>query len=253
VNATAEARKGADMISVIHGEADKYRNVLSDLPWIIEALRFGHWLADLTARQDARQRVFAFVSSPTLSCLPGFILLGAVVHNGLGVSDQQPEHRRRVLHFLRIWRAGEGAELKRNRDRYRVIQLRLGDDAGTLGLHLPPDLFEKKPELIHEIARYRIVVKKRYGNGPQYPLSTEHCLHYALGNEKTTHEQTLEDLSGVAGIQPSGESHRRLPLFLAGPTRSHLARLYSDDVHLVRPLRDWPDADAQQPRPIRDL
>jgi hypothetical protein len=220
------------MVSVIHGEGDRRRSItVPGAAWITDAVRFGYWLTEQTLRRKGADRLFAFISSPTLSCLPGFILLGCVLRNKLSVSNEAGEEHRRILHFLRLWEAGEGSELRGpDGKKYRVVHLRWEQDRDT---RLRPGHFRRHPDRIHAITQYTVAATKWSAKGgAQWLVSTRNCLDYSLGKSQTAYERVLENLRDAAGLPGTNETCRRIPVFLAGPSRKNITALYARDIRI---------------------
>jgi hypothetical protein len=229
------------MVSLTHGEGNGRQTIpVQQEAWITEAVRLGYWLTEETLRRKGSARLFGFVSSPTLSCLPGLVLLGCILRNRLSVSNQDgqdAEQQRRTLHFLHLWEAGEGSELSGPNGRtYRIVNLREEDSYQRPQYqHLKPGQFREDPDLIHALARYEVLIRKgRVENGPQWVITTKNCLGYSLGKTQTAYERILEDLREVAGLPATNETHLRIPLLLAGPSRKNLTTLYVRDMQISR-------------------
>jgi hypothetical protein len=205
---------------------------LLDIAWAVEALQFGHWLAEQHLHRGSRSRLFAFISSPTLGCLPGFILLGCILRNGLGAGQPEEGNQACVRRFLRLWESGEGSLLEgpqrnyNNRpfNRYRITALKEDRDGRK---YVSRSHFRDHPELIPHLGKYTIYVRKWDVHRNLYYLlkPNEHILKYAL-KDQTHYERILDEVRMAANIESTDESYPRSLLFLAGPSRKNFATLY---------------------------
>lgn len=227
------------MVSVIHnGENGQKYTPIQTFTWIIDAVRFGYWLTDQTVSRKGQDRLFAFVSSPTLSCLPGFVLLGCVLRNKLSVHNQVAGRHNPTIHFLRLWEAGENAKLTfKNGKDFRILRLRCEEcEKKVHGRHLSPDHFRKHPDQIHAVDQYTVMVTK--GNtrsGPQWGVNTKNCLDYSLGKAQTSYERIFHDLSKDASLPTTSKTCDRINIFLAGPSRKTLRAVYGKEIQITSP------------------
>lgn len=205
------------------------RRSVKEFSWIPEAIRFGFLLADETLK-NGEHKLFSFVSSPTQSCLPGFIMLGAILRNRFRIDGEKFEKNR---HFLRIWELGEGAEFSSQGTRYKVVQLRKGDDNLNFGQHLQADHFRQNPDSLKDLEDFRIVIKK-IRTSPRYILNINDSQNYLI-NDQGNYDALMDEVSDIAGISKISNSHpviNRMSLYLVGPKKKKYAAIYKNNIKI---------------------